>query len=187
MRYFFTKEQIQTGEGKGGFTLLFAVLVGSLLFTIGAAVANIALGELKLASFGKWSETAFSAADVGLECALYYDFVVQKTLTSSGMVVFPKNSSERSNNMPNPSVISCAGHNTALTQASVTGFTTNQAITTFYIQYPIAAPNACAKVTVTKVVSPATVVIESRGRNDADCNSSTSNPNRVERALRATY
>src|SRR3990167_11151100 len=56
-----------------GFTLLFAVLIGSLLFSVGIAIAHLSLKEIVLSSAGKESEKAFFAADTGTECALYWD------------------------------------------------------------------------------------------------------------------
>ena len=61
-------------HSKQGFTLLFAALVASLVLSIGIAVFNITLKELKLSSAGRESQFAFYAADTGAECALYWDF-----------------------------------------------------------------------------------------------------------------
>lgn len=57
-----------------GFTLLYSVLVVSLLLVIGIAVFNLLLKELKLTSQIRDAQKAIFAADTGLECALFWDF-----------------------------------------------------------------------------------------------------------------
>src|ERR1700733_8237439 len=56
-----------------GFTLLFAVLVSSLILAIGLSVANLTIKEIQLSGTGRASQFAFYAADTGSECALYWD------------------------------------------------------------------------------------------------------------------
>ena len=60
-------------KNERGFTLLFAVLVSSLVLAIGLSIANLTLKEVKLSGAGRESEFAFYAADTGSECALYWD------------------------------------------------------------------------------------------------------------------
>src|SRR3989344_192198 len=57
----------------GGFTLLYAVLVVSILVSVGLSIADVATREIVLASSGLHSQAAFYAADSGIECALYWD------------------------------------------------------------------------------------------------------------------
>ena len=56
-----------------GFTLLFAVIISSLLLSIGVAILDLALKQFSLSSTGKNSQVAFYAADNGLECGLFWD------------------------------------------------------------------------------------------------------------------
>jgi len=58
---------------KKGFVILIAVVVSSLLLSLGAFIANIAVKEIQLSSSGRESQAAFYAADAALECALYQD------------------------------------------------------------------------------------------------------------------
>lgn len=58
---------------KGGFALLFSVLVASLLLTIGLSIFNIALKELSISTATRQSIHAFYAADSGREYARYRD------------------------------------------------------------------------------------------------------------------
>lgn len=56
-----------------GFALLFAVLVSSILLTIGLSIFGITLKELAISTASRQSVYAFYAADSGLEFALYRD------------------------------------------------------------------------------------------------------------------
>ena len=57
----------------GGYTLLFAVLVSSVVLAIGISILNISKKEFLLASSARESTSAFYAADTGLECAMYWN------------------------------------------------------------------------------------------------------------------
>ncbi len=56
-----------------GITLLLAMFVSSIAITLGLGVFTLLFGELGLAGTSKDSLVAFSAADSGVECALYWD------------------------------------------------------------------------------------------------------------------
>lgn len=56
-----------------GFALLFAVLMSSLMLSIGLSIFGIALRELSISTAARQSIFAFYAADSGRECALYWD------------------------------------------------------------------------------------------------------------------
>ncbi|OHA20772.1 MAG: hypothetical protein A2849_02490 [Candidatus Taylorbacteria bacterium RIFCSPHIGHO2_01_FULL_51_15] len=143
-----------------GFTLLFAVLIGSLLFSVGIAIAHLSLKEIVLSSAGKESEKAFFAADTGTECALYWD-------RREG--IFPNTAGG------SPPSLRCAGADiTAESVIAIQG----GAATTFTVP-PSGSP--CAEVIVYKTD---TTIIESRGRSE--CGTGV-NPARVERALRVRY
>lgn len=55
-------------------TLLFAVLIASLALSLGIAVYNVTLKELRLSTVASESQKAFFSADTGWECAMYHDF-----------------------------------------------------------------------------------------------------------------
>jgi hypothetical protein len=55
-----------------GFTLLFAVLVSTLVLAIGASIISIALKQVILSGSARDSQFAFYAANTGVECALYW-------------------------------------------------------------------------------------------------------------------
>lgn len=56
-----------------GAVLLIAILVSSVALAVGFGVYNRTYKELLFASFWKQTQIAFSAADAGLECALYWE------------------------------------------------------------------------------------------------------------------
>lgn len=155
-------------KATAGFTLLFAVLIGSLLFSVGLAIAHVAVKEIMLSAAGKQSETAFFAADTGIECALYWDLRVGQDET-----VFPHSNAEQ-----NRKSLACGGVSNV--PISLVGESSTSATSTFTLSF---APSGCAQVLVGKTVSGSTV-IESRGRNDCG---KGDNPARVERAIRVRY
>jgi len=56
-----------------GFALLIAVILTSVVLSVGFALASLAYKDVILASSAKGSTYAFYAADSALECALYAD------------------------------------------------------------------------------------------------------------------
>ncbi len=66
-----------------GFTILFAVLIGSILLAIGLAIFDITVRELRLSSIAREAQLAVYAADSGAECALYWSLPAQGRVTFS--------------------------------------------------------------------------------------------------------
>jgi Tfp pilus assembly protein PilX len=58
-----------------GFVILFAVLISAIILMIGAGVLSISVKETLLSSTARESQLAINAADSGVECALYREFV----------------------------------------------------------------------------------------------------------------
>ncbi len=163
---------------KRGFVILIAVLVSSLMISLGAFIANIAVKELQLSSSGRDSQTAFYAADSGLECALYQDLRVQSFQSTS--------------TVPGPASVYCNGQTwTIVSQSSENeGDPDTYRTTTYfdvifeYDQAPQLSPYARVKVEKSAIgtINDRTTV-EARGYNIRDALS----PNRVERALQVIY
>ena len=63
----------QKSKGNSGFALLFAVLMSSLMLSIGLSIFGIAIRELSISTAARQSIFAFYAADSGRECVLYWD------------------------------------------------------------------------------------------------------------------
>jgi hypothetical protein len=166
-----------------GYTLLLAVLISSLLLTVALSVFSLSSKEVILSSSSRESQFAFYAADAGMECALYWDF---KFVGGDPLVrsVFPTSSD--STLLPSGSSIDCVNNdissNWGYTPPLPTG---DEATTTFSLNLgdPTTDNDECVIVTVAKFGSPTRTKVEARGRNSCD----TTNPRRVERALRAIY
>lgn len=157
-----------------GFAMLFSVLISSLLVVIGLSIFNITLKELTISTSGRESQTAFYAANSGMECALYWD------LKGNGLrsaFASTTDSAEIASAKSVPAVCN------TVTVNSATSATTDFK---FYVNDPSDLNGPCADVTVTKnpgspTPTQMTTTIESRGRNI--CGTSG---RRVERGLKAT-
>lgn len=158
---------------KGGFTLLFASLVVSLVLAIGLAIANISIQQFLLSSSGKESQIAFYNADSAIECVLFYDH---------GKVngfVFPVQESDP------PGFMDCNG-SIAVGNPPQTVLSTTT--TTYIFNAPtscdITQPSYSIEVSKTSVGNQKYFTdIRARGYNTCDA----ANPRRVERGLEVRY
>lgn len=192
-------------EQNKGIAILFSVIVAVLMVAIGATITSIAMRQTILSSTGRESQYAFYAANTGLECARYWDWIGR--LDENDGVAFPLE--EASDNTieqtrTNREDLNCAGNSivTGLVNDDITldvddfsgGWNTDTAnITTFNI---LLNPDNdgtydyCAQVTVSKIElsedsSNNTVgtLITSKGYNTCD----KSSPRTVERGLEMYY
>ena len=162
--------------------MLFAVLVSSVLLSIGISIFSLTVKELALSASGRESQFSFYAADTGAECALYWDI--------KGIDVFATSTDQRSPNPSNPDCVDSVGSPQYITNGNYISRTPTSAATRFELVIPnadaqgVSAPY-CATVTVTKTVSSGIVStsIDSRGYNTCV----TTDLGRVERALKVTY
>lgn len=74
----FLRKKEKKLEFKNGFVILIAIVISSLLISIGVFMANVAYKELLLSMSAKSTQTAFFAADTAIECALYQDLRVDE-------------------------------------------------------------------------------------------------------------
>jgi len=147
-----------------GITLFVAILITATLLLISVAIVTLAVKEAFLSSTYRDSQYAFYAADTGAECAIYWD------------VNNPNNISAFATSTPDPQrIISCLG-NSITPVRQVLG---NNGTSTFHINYQ--SEPYCADIVVAKYAD-GTTKIESLGYNNC-----TSNPRRVQRAVRVTY
>jgi len=161
-KIYLTGNSMRNFQKDRGFTVFIAIIVMSTLILVAGGVVSLAVKQSLISVTGRESQYAFYAADTGLECALYWD--VQNQIIGNSAF----------STSTGPQTISCNNQN-----ATVGG--TPQSTFTFTL-----SPSPyCATVTVTKAYQGSVLVttIESRGYNTCD----TSNPRRVERAVRATY
>lgn len=56
---------------EGGFALLMSLIVVGVLISIGLTVLELTVAQIQLSSDARDSETAFHAANAGVECAIY--------------------------------------------------------------------------------------------------------------------
>lgn len=125
----------------GGYTLLFAVLVSSIVLGVALSILSISRRELLLSSNARESQYAFYAADSGLECASYNDLVGN---VFSGAA--------------NPTV-TCKGI-TPVVMSSRSGSNSYETIYTYNFKLPVdnmdtsgVIPQMCADVTVVKDIT----------------------------------
>ena len=143
-----------------GFTLFIAIIVMGTLLLVAVGLVSLAVRQALISASGRESQHAFYAADSGIECALYWD--VQNP---SGTSAFATSTS---------SGINCNNQIMTVGGAPLSTFTFN-----------FSPDPYCAVITVTKayVGSVLVTTIESKGYNTCD----SSNPRRLERAVRAIY
>ena len=162
-----------------GCTLLFAVLISSVLLSLALAIFNQIYKSLLLSSASKESLAAFYSADFGVECALYWDlkhtgFDHGIFSTSSASILYDGGEGITCNGIDFPI-------NWQVTRLS------SSATTKFNLSFDsgIFPSDGCNEITVSKVLSGEDILttVESRGYNVCDTNS----PRRVERALKITY
>lgn len=172
------------GINPQGMAILYAMIIGSLLVSIGLAILNISLKEFVLSSDARESAIAFYSADSGVECAYYWD-------TKGVTVNFEKVSAfdEKNTNQD----INCNGQTFDITQP-LTGSLGREEIygmsgvdigVSNNFSLNLTPGPGCVNVTVKKInytPNRTTTILESRGYNKA-CDAS----GRVERGIRLIY
>ncbi|MEK7662097.1 MAG: hypothetical protein AAB355_01170 [Patescibacteria group bacterium] len=161
-----TNYQLQTSQR--GFILSFAVLLSSIILSIGLAVFNILSKELIISSVGRESQFSFYAADTSGECALFWDTKQGVFPTSSQSIVYS-------------GVINCAGAQFHLNPPDP-GVVIVGSLTSATTTFDFTSANYCARVLVAKYGDGQTK-IESEGYNTCD----TSSPRRIARFIRILY
>ena len=155
---------IQTCRHARGFTLLIATLISGILLALGFAIYNIVSKEIVLSSSGRESQFALYAADSGVECALYWDYKEDAFSTSTPQ---------------QPECAEGAVDDYDITYDAVDDTYT----TTFSFSLGEALSSPCTSVTVVRGQNPKTTTLVSSGYNTCI----TSNPRRIERAIRVQY
>lgn len=157
-----------------------ALLMASILLSVGMGISNIAFKEIKLSSIGNESGKAFYMADTGAECALYWD---SKGQTITGKYIFAT-STLPGTYVTAGSGIKCFNGLDISTLWSIDpGADATHATTTFVLS-DTDPTKPCVVIAVGKrVIAGNTLTnIDSRGRSSCD-----DNPRRVERGLKVSY
>ena len=189
-------------NSKKGFTLLFAVLVSTLVLSVGASIISIALKQIILSGSARDSQFAFYASNTGIECALYWDLVglddplsAPVFATSSESIVATSNGSTGSIACGNTRLIEIDGNDgdngLDVSPADLVPDDNwnldagdDSATTTFRVL--LKDVPYCVDVSVAKFLDEnnrVRTVINSRGYNTCDEN----NRRRIERGLRINY
>ncbi len=170
---------------KRGYTILFAVLVSSILLTIGVSIVFISRKQIIITGSARESQFAFYAANAGLECVMFHDYF--------NGAVFATSSSQPSASVP----FDCNGQ-TITAIGSKTGATATWEGDKYRFEFSMPVDitaGSCATVRIDKYKARATgqmkTVVESRGYNlgyqaaTPDCLGR--HAAKVERAIRASY
>ena len=81
--------KVKIKKSMRGFALLIAVVISTIILTIGISIVNTALKEVLLSSTLPNSLTSFYAADSGAECVLYWDNVRGNFTKASAFIPAP--------------------------------------------------------------------------------------------------
>ncbi len=164
-------DKIRLAKNKRGFALLIAIVVATIVLTIGISIINTALKEVILASTVRNSLSGFYTADSAVECSLYWDNIRGRFGTESAFASFA------------PMDIECGGIIVSVVGGNNTGFNLAD-------EDNLSKP--CAEVSVrTEAVVPPPgapqsedkIIMRALGSNTCDPSSSK----RVERALEVRY
>lgn len=156
-----------------GYTLLFAIIVATLVLSIGSFILSVSRKQLLLSTSARDSVLAFYAADSGIQCAI---------LRQDWLTDLSTNENDQ---------INCSSSN-----ALIINNGTYKSFAMFFENEQDPDNQSCARVVVSQsedlATGNVTTTIESRGYNvgrskTADQNCDTPSPNKVERAIRVTY
>lgn len=187
---------MRTQHNQDGITLLVTLLLMGVLLGISASLLNVTIKQFQLSGISLASETAFQAANAGMECALFHDFPV------SGVGLFEVNGNGTT--VPEEGSISCMNTTSSDIEPSSNGTVVSSEEQRFRFDWS----GLCTEVSVYKFYSttgpvPITVdgialratpcpaggvctVVQSRGYNVA-CGQITSGSRVVEREYTQIY
>lgn len=172
-----------------GYTLLFSVLVSSIMLAMGVSIVFISRKEIIITGAARESQYAFYAANAGVECAMFHDYFKGSFATSSP-ATYPTTE------------VTCNNTDIEVTATTISDTATSPWVGTKY-RYEFAfkiddtaTRQSCAISRVDKYKSRTTgqmvTTVEGRGYNlgyragtPPDC--SNRFPDKVERGIRVTY
>lgn len=192
----------QKNNSQKGFVILFAVLISSLVLSVGISIISISLKQIVLSGSGRDSQFAFYMSNTGAECAQYWDYAGYIDGSGNKLNVFATSSDSTLGFQI--AGVKCLGMTLATSTGGLTINDTcapqginnypgwcvektsiSSAKTKFRVQY--ADKPYCADVIVTKTANgttgSASTTITSRGYNTCD----PTNTRRIQRALEFKY
>ena len=178
------KDKYYNNSIRRGYTLLFSIIVASVVLSIAAFILSVTRKQFVLSSVSRDSTMAIYAADSALQCALaaYYQKTLDTSLAEPWIICNGARSKSSYNQLANEADSSYNlkkdNENPVYQTASPLGFGFTN--------------DACAFVTITQGTDKTTdkhkVIIESRGYNNQfskPCSETGGyNPRTVERAIR---
>lgn len=151
---------------KRGVVILFAILLVSIVLTVGLTLLNITLRQLVLSSLARESQFAFYAADSARNCARYYDSIDPADqrpfgyfTTSGGLLYVP----------PTVTSLDCGASATMLPAVDGPDTITFKFVVAFN-DGANPAKTSCANVTIVKFKDTGKTDIKSRGYNSHGSN-----------------
>lgn len=180
---------------QNGFTLLFAMLVATIVVAIGTSIISISVRQTILSSTSRESQYAYYAASTGLNCAFYWDREPQMPTGFEGKSVFKSYFDTTENTSLTGeefTQLQCAGY--SLSDIIIEDSDPENIETNFKLEIkPLPGSTSfeegyylyCADVTVRKFFDTDKLIttIESKGYNNCEPTS----PRRVERGLIQQY
>lgn len=165
---------MKTHTTQSGFAMLFTVLVVSIILTIAIGIANITFKQGILSNLARDSQMAFFAADSGIECGMYTDFIGFSSGEPNSPGYFPPTAGPTMVMQSIPTSW-CGSMNFTISQAdSRTGY--------FVYKETLSNQNDPCRVIIFDRTDPSKKKILSRGYNTC-----TPGVRQVERALEVSY
>lgn len=115
-----------------GFALLLALLVVSVVITVGLTILDITTKQVRLAASAADSEGAYSAANAGVECAMHWRRTSATALEAGSSV----------------SGIACFGTSNATSSVSVTTTNGQSSLYNFVYDWGVAPAQRCSQITM---------------------------------------
>lgn len=174
-----------------GITLLITLLLMGVLLGISASILNITLKQYQLSNITYASESAFQAANAGMECILYRDFAEGVFVSPVGasrisLECFGVNSIDLSSSLP---VNSGDEQRFQFTWGDNLQICTDVSVYKFYNAsnpVPVTVDGVDMRPGIGCPAGSRCTVVKSRGYNAA-CSDLTSNPRVVEREYTQVY
>jgi hypothetical protein len=136
-----------------GFTLLLSILVISMVLSVALGITSITLKELQLATIMRESESAFHAADKGIDCALFYHISYDRNIPALLWSPFPTSTVQPSTYDYPQNYLTATCNGIQLVNFANTGWTVSPtnasaATTTFRLLFGGSEDAPCAYVTI---------------------------------------
>lgn len=160
----------------GGFTILYAILLTTVVLTIGLSLLSVLIQQISLSGAQRESGASFYVSDSGMECALYWDISADAFRSGSAITC-------DGNSPLAPGIIVTTGIPLTPPSPPLANDT--------YV-FNVLFPDGCANISVIKTINTASstvasTTIQSRGYNTNCPPAASIKPWRLERGLETNY